>query len=67
MQTAQSVTRRPRCPDRCLRAPNAFYDRGFAILLCGNRDGYCSFRGAVYVLDADGRRYECQKPAAKSE
>lgn len=29
--------------------------------LCGVRGNTCSYRGATYVLDADGRRHECQK------
>jgi hypothetical protein len=48
-------------PARCQRAPNATFDRQFAIFTCDQRDPGCPFYGAAYVLDADGRHHECRK------
>lgn len=52
-----------RVPLRCARTPNATFDRGFAIHTCNQRDVPCPFRGPVYVLDDNGRHYECRKRA----
>jgi hypothetical protein len=57
----------PYVPGRCMRSPNASFDRGFGIYVCQQRDGRCVFHGPVYVLAQDGRRYECRKAAERQE
>lgn len=52
-----------RVPLRCERTPNATFDRGFAIFTCNQRDARCPFYGPAYVLDGDGRHFECRKMA----
>lgn len=63
----ESVARRdgePFVPARCVRAPNAAFDRGFGLYVCNQRDARCAFHGPVYVLsEENGRRYECRKKA----
>ena len=50
-------------PLRCQRAPNASFDRSFAMFTCNQRDARCPFYGPAYVLDGDGRHFECRKMA----
>jgi hypothetical protein len=52
-----------RVPARCVRAPNATFDRSFAIYTCNQRDVRCPFHGPTYVLDAEGPHFECRKRA----
>jgi hypothetical protein len=52
-------------PARCQRVPNATHDRAFGIWLCDQRDARCCHFGPAYVLDEDGRRYECHKRDAR--
>jgi hypothetical protein len=61
MQPVGTPANRLLCPDRCLRAPVATYDRSFAIHVCGVRESHCAYRGPVFVLDAAGRHFECRK------
>jgi hypothetical protein len=55
---------RRRVPERCRTSPNASYDGTFGIHLCNVREGQCFFRGPTFVLDANGRRFECRKVEA---
>jgi hypothetical protein len=50
-----------RVPARCQRSPNATFDRSFAMFTCNQRDPSCPFHGPAYVLDNEGRRFECRK------
>lgn len=52
-----------RVPIRCQRSPNAAFDRAFAIYTCNQRDSRCPFYGPTYVLDNEGRHFECRKRA----
>ncbi len=58
---------RLRVPDRCRTSPDAGYDRSFGLHLCNVKEGACSYRGPTFVLDAQGRRYECRKVDADRE
>ncbi len=64
MQVTHLHRSRPRLPERCRRSPDSSFDRSFGLHLCNVRDGLCFYRGPVFVLDADGRRYECRKAEA---
>jgi hypothetical protein len=61
-----SRTEEPYVPARCLRHPNASADRAFGVFVCNHGDARCHFYGPVYVLDQEGRRYECRKRDVKS-
>jgi hypothetical protein len=50
-----------RVPLRCQRTPNATFDRSFAMFVCNQRDARCPFYGPAYVLDNEGRHFECRK------
>lgn len=52
-------------PSRCQRAPNATFDRSFVMFTCNQRDARCPFHGPSYVLDNDGRHFECRKMAER--
>jgi hypothetical protein len=52
-----------RVPIRCQRTPNATFDRSFAMFTCNQRDPRCPFYGPAYILDNDGRHFECRKRA----
>jgi len=63
MSAAPARKREPYVPDRCLRNPNAVLDRSFGIFVCNQRDARCHFHGPDFLLDDDGRHYECRKRA----
>lgn len=53
--------KRLRVPERCRQAPDCHLDRNFGIYLCDVKILPCHYRGTVFVLDQDGRRFECRK------
>ena len=61
MQVTHLHVRRPRVPERCRRWTDSTYDRAFGLHLCNVKLGPCFYRGPVFVLDVDGRRFECRK------
>ena len=58
---AEAPTRPGHVPVRCLKAPNATFDRAFAIHTCNQREPRCPFYGPVFVQDDEGKHFECRK------
>jgi hypothetical protein len=61
MQASHIHVSRRRVPERCRHSPDASYDGTFAIHICNVREGQCFYRGPTFVLDANGRHFECRK------
>jgi len=61
MQVSHLHVRRPRIPERCRRSPDRSYDRSFGLHLCNVKDSPCFYRGPTFVMDPDGRKFECRK------
>jgi hypothetical protein len=61
MRASHFHVSRRRVPERCRHSPDASHDGQFGIHLCNVREGQCFYRGPIFVLDANGRRFECRK------
>lgn len=66
-KVANLQTKRPYVPERCAKSPNCQYDGNFGIYTCGERDRRCHYHGPVFILDQDGRHFECRKKTGASD